>query len=157
MVDRFPSSFEMHCQFRLRLGVGKCASCKKARMGKWLKFLLHVSGWKSKGRWLDSRWKHIFSFWIFRLFPVFTARRSPFKWNQARPFTCSRCVRHQIRLIVQGIVYLKPQYSFKFNIQCVSRSSGYPMSNLGCYDLKDLARAYFRLNFDDISVFPRAN
>ena len=55
----------------------------------------------------ESRWKHIFAFWIFAPSPFRTYQRSPSKWNQAWPFTCSHsCFRPQIRLIIQGFVYL---------------------------------------------------
>ena len=37
---------------------------------------------KAKGRWFDSRRRHVFSFWIFR-FPLLTIWRSLYKWKQA--------------------------------------------------------------------------
>ena len=45
-----------------------------------------------------------------------TAQWISCKWNQAWPFTCSHsCFRPQIQLIIQGLVYKYPQYSFKEN------------------------------------------
>ena len=56
-----------------------------------------------------------FHFEFFAPSPFRTAQRGQCKWNQAWPFTCSNSwFRPQIRLIIQSLVYLLPQYSFKY-------------------------------------------
>ena len=55
-----------------------------------------------------------FHFEFFASFPYLTARRSPCKWNQAWPLTCSVCCfRPQTRLIIRGLSCIWLQYSFK--------------------------------------------
>ena len=39
--------------------------------------MVRAARWKARGRWFDSRRKHIFSFWTLR-FPFLTARRKPY-------------------------------------------------------------------------------
>ena len=49
--------------------------------------------------------------------PFRTAQRSQCKWFQTLPFTCSHsCFRPHIQLIIQGLVYLFPLYTF--NMAC---------------------------------------
>ena len=72
------------------------------------KALIH---WSWSG--FESRWRH-FHFECFNPSLIWTVQWIPCKWNQAWPFTCSNsCFRPMIRLIIQGFVYLWPQYSFK--------------------------------------------
>ena len=39
--------------------------------------MVRATRWKARGRWFDSRRRHIFSFWTLR-FPFLTARRKPY-------------------------------------------------------------------------------
>ena len=73
--------------------------------------------------WLAGRWvpgvgsnpaENILSFEFFASFPFRTAHHSKCKWNQAWPLTCTlcSCFRPKIRLVIQDLVYVYPQYSF---------------------------------------------
>ena len=53
---------------------------------------------------------------FFAPFSFLKTQRSPCKWNQAYPFVCSYCgFRPQIRLIMQDLCIIWPQYSFIAN------------------------------------------
>ena len=65
----------------------------------------------------ESRWRHIFSFWIFRSLPVPNRSMQPLQMKQACPFTWSHsCFRPQLWFIIQGLVYKYLQYSFNITI-----------------------------------------
>ena len=71
----------------------------------------------------DSQRRHIFSLKYFTLFPVFTDRCSPSKWNQAWPFTCRYCcIRPKIRLFIQGVCVYNVLTMYKRSIALSNQS-----------------------------------
>ena len=81
---------------------------------------------RSKALWLscrglavcgfESRWRHIFSFWIFRSLPVPNRSTEPLQ-NEIKHVHSPEVIvvfRPQIQLIIQGFVYSYLQYSFKY-------------------------------------------
>ena len=53
-----------------------------------------------------------FEFFIF--FPFLKAQQSPYKWNQAGPYSCRICCLCKIWLMIQGLyAYITLKYSFK--------------------------------------------
>ena len=56
------------------------------------------------GRGFESRWRHIFSFWIFHSLPFRTGQRIRCKWNQACPFIWSHsCFRPRYDLSYKAL------------------------------------------------------
>ena len=84
------------------------------------KALIYLS--RSAGRGFESHWRHIF-FILNVSLPFRSQQLSGAIANEIKHdrFTCSHsCFRPQIRLIIQCLVYLKPQYSFNMNDKFLS-------------------------------------
>ena len=107
--DRFYYSLKQRCFRKLpRQTSGRRTTCNHSN--QWLKAILRqyipVEACRAWVRILLETYIFILNF--FDPFPFLTAHRSPSKWNQAWPFTCSYCCfKPEIRLIIQGIyVYI---------------------------------------------------
>ena len=77
--------------------------------------------WKERGRWFASRQRHIFSFWIFCLFPIPDSSVKPIQMKSRMTFIQSnRCIEVDIILskMSQEVVYIALTLVLTFIILC---------------------------------------